>query len=202
MKKCISIYSFPFSQRLFTRTLKPTRIILLFTWGLGDQASSPNLDEMSKALEISVQQIFMKVWVSLTTVQFFNEKLSVPNLTGKKFKVYRSCMNSHWVSFYGPDIWGLLTHYKGLTITHLPRVHLFLICRGLPHDLSFPRPSRMGGISQITRLTSCGDLGAGHKNQQLSTFTWKELLKNILTWPLFSLQVCPCWCSTVYWGVF
>ena len=109
-----------------------------------------------------------------------------------------SRMNSHQVSFYGPDIWGLPTHYKGLSMTHLPHVHFFLIFRGLPHDLSFPQSSRMGGISLKTRLTSCGDLGVGLQDRQLSTCMSKELSKNILTWPL---QVCPCWCSTVYGGV-
>ena len=71
-----------------------------------------------------------------------------------------SRMNSHQVSFYGPDIWGLPTHYKGLSITHLPHGHLFLICRGLPHDLSFPQSSRIENgrnftenqIDQLRRL--------------------------------------------------
>ena len=70
MKKCVSICSFPFSQWLFIRTRTPTRIC--YSYGtLGDEVSSWNLHEMSKPLEISGQQISMKVWVSLTTVQFW-----------------------------------------------------------------------------------------------------------------------------------
>ena len=39
MKKCVSIYSFPFSQWLFIRTRTPTRIC--YSYGtLGDEVSS------------------------------------------------------------------------------------------------------------------------------------------------------------------
>ena len=69
MKKCISIYSFPFFFFLFIRTSTPTRIC--YSYGtLGDEVSSWNLHELSKPLEIPGQQICMKVWVSVTIVQF------------------------------------------------------------------------------------------------------------------------------------